>query len=102
MMKHRNILVEQYPGIPTTDERLFWNALSRELLRCLGEINYHAANPKFIEFVDEKRFVIRATIPGTGPVILSLALIKRVENRETAFYTLKTSGTIHGLIGRKA
>ena len=82
------------------ESREFWNALSREMLRCIGEINYHRVNPKFERFVGKNRFIIKTTVPGASQVVLSMALIKNLDGEEIAFYTLKTSGTIRALLGR--
>jgi RNase P/RNase MRP subunit POP5 len=48
--------------------------------------------------VDESRFVIKSSLEGTGKLILAFALIKKVGETETAFYTLKSSGTIKALL----
>jgi RNase P/RNase MRP subunit POP5 len=98
--KQRYVLVEAYPDADGYTET-FWNQLSDELLRCIGETNYHITNPKFVKFVGKNTFIIRTTVPGAAQVILSLALIKNLNGKEIAFYTLKTSGTIRALLGRE-
>jgi RNase P/RNase MRP subunit POP5 len=94
--KIRYILVESTSDI--VNEALFWRSLSRELIKCIGELNYHLVNPRLIGLIDSKNFVIRAELKSVNMLIVSLALIKNIDNKEIAFYTLKTSGTLKALI----
>ncbi|MFI5412266.1 MAG: Rpp14/Pop5 family protein [Candidatus Micrarchaeales archaeon] len=94
--KKRYVLVETSIKI-SEDERGFSHSLYKELIRCIGEINYHNVNPKFIKFVGQNRFIIRASLDGTAELILAFALIKKIGDKEISFYTLKSSGTIKAL-----
>ncbi|MGC8649280.1 MAG: Rpp14/Pop5 family protein [Candidatus Micrarchaeia archaeon] len=94
--KIRYVLVESTFDI--VNESLFWRSLSRELIRCIGELNYHKVNPKLMGLINSKNFVVRAELKGINMLILSLALIKNIDNKEVAFYTLKTSGTLKALM----
>lgn len=91
--KKRYVLVEASVKI-SEDERSFSNSLYKELIRCIGEINYHKVNPRVMKLVGEKRFIIRSSLEGTGQLVLAFALIKKINNTEMSFYTLKSSGTI--------
>jgi RNase P/RNase MRP subunit POP5 len=94
--KKRYILVETTSRI-NTDPKDFGASLYREIIRCIGESNYHRVNPKLVKLVGENRFIIKSSLEGTGQLILAFALIKRIGEAETAFYTLKSSGTIRAL-----
>ncbi len=94
--KHRYLLVESSAPIKG-DEKSFTNALYRELIRCIGEMNYHNVNPRVVKLLGEKRFIIKSSLEGTGQLVLAFALIKRLNDSDVAFYTLKSSGTIKAL-----
>jgi RNase P/RNase MRP subunit POP5 len=99
--KHRYIMVEA--SVPLIgDEKEFFYALTKEISRCVGEANLHKVNPKLMKFTDSQHMVIKSSLQGVHDLILSLALIKRVNGNEMAFYTLKSSGTIKALEKAKA
>ncbi len=98
--KQRYVLVEANFEVKG-DERSFGDEMNRELVRCLGEMNYHEVNPKTMKITGKNRFIMKSSLDGTGRLILALALIKRFNNSDAAFYTLKTSGTIKTLLQYK-
>ncbi len=95
--KHRYILVESGVEISDNDIEDFSSGLYSGLMHCIGEANYHRVNPKIVNFVGRNRFIIKSSLSGSGFLIAALALLKRVNSKETYFYTLKTSGTIKAL-----
>lgn len=95
--KSRYILAESAILIAESDRAQFEPQLYSALLDSIGELSYHKTNPKIIEFLDEKRFILRCNLEGYRNALLALSLIKRIDNREIAFYTLKASGTIKAL-----
>ncbi|MCW6160531.1 MAG: Rpp14/Pop5 family protein [Candidatus Micrarchaeales archaeon] len=98
--KQRYVLVES--NIPIgSDERALSDSVSREVIRCIGEMNYHRVNPKMMKILGEKRFIMRSSLEGAGQLVLALSLIKRLNGSDIAFYTLKTSGTIKTLLQYK-
>lgn len=88
--KHRYVLVE-------SSSYARREALQSELLRVMGT-DYHVANPKVLDV--RGKMVIRCSLAGVGKLIAALALVKSVDGRENAFYTLKESGTIRALMER--
>ncbi len=99
--KRRYVLVETSSRIED-DEKTFSYNLYRELIRCIGESDYHKVNPRMMKIVDDTSFVIKSDLKGTGNLILALSFIKRLNNKETAFYTIKSSGTIRALLKAKS
>lgn len=95
--KQRYLLIESMSKLPQ-DEKSFSYDLNKELVRCIGEINFHKVNPKFVKSVNDNSFIIKTTIEGAGALTLAFALIKRISNSDAAFYTLKSSGTIKALM----
>ena len=79
------------------DERAFANNLYKEISKVVGEMSHHRINPKFVKFTSENRFIIRSSLEGAGALTAALALIKRINNTDVAFYTLKSSGTIRAV-----
>ena len=96
--KIRYILTESAKPVLETDRSQFEQQLYRAMLHSIGELNYHKTNPKIIRFMDEKRFILRCSLEGYKAALLALAIIKRLDDKETAFYTLKSSGTIKALL----
>ena len=94
--KRRYLLVETSEKI-TDDERTFSNNLYQGLSRAIGEMGYHHVSPKVMKIVDENHFIIRSNLDGTGTLVAALALVKRINNSDIAFYTLKSSGTIRAV-----
>lgn len=76
--------------------------LEREFYRkmrfLVGEMNYHRVNPRIMRFLDPKRLILKVNFEGLEDSILALALMKRFDNADTAFWTLKSSGTIKALV----
>jgi RNase P/RNase MRP subunit POP5 len=102
--KRRYLLVECSTAIGESDRALFERRLCGALLAQIGAMHYHSVNPKITGFVNERRFVMRASLEGHKDLVLALAMTKRLDGTETAFYTLKSSGTIRALLkeGSKA
>ncbi len=96
--KIRYILTESAKPILEGDRSQFEYQLYRAMLHAIGELNYHKTNPKIIKFVDERSFILRCSLEGYKEALLALAIIKKLEDKETAFYTLKSSGTIKALL----
>jgi len=98
--KHRYLLVEM-SGETKLNEKEFYALLARELIRCIGEMNFHRVNARFMKFTSSKSFVIRSSLEGIGSLTLAFALIKRLSAEPLSFYTLKSSGTIKALLKEK-
>ena len=94
--KHRYVMVETISPLVGDEKEFFYN-LTKEISRCVGEANLHKVNPKLMKFVDNRHMIIKSSLQGVHDLILSLALIKRVNGTDIAFYTLKSSGTIKAL-----
>ncbi len=86
--KHRYILVESASYARR-------EALQSELLRVIGT-DYHIVNPKILDI--RGKMVIRCSLAGMGKLTTALALIKSLDGKENAFYTIKSSGTIRALM----
>ncbi len=99
--KKRYLLVETSSGF-SMSERDLASALYKEIIQCIGESDYHKVNPRLTKIIDDNKFIIKSSLEGTSKLVLAFALIKRLNGTETAFYTLKSSGTIRALIGRSA
>lgn len=95
--KHRYILVESSVKFEEHGRLDFESELYKELLVAVGEINYHKVNPKMIRFLDDNRFIIRCNLGGYKDLVVAFSLVKRLGERNIAFYTLKASGTIRAL-----
>jgi RNase P/RNase MRP subunit POP5 len=96
--KRRYLLVECATAIEERGRAQFERGLFKALLEQMGVLHYQSANPKMVGFVDAHRFVLRASLEGHKEMALALAMIKNLEGAETAFYTLKSSGTIKALM----
>lgn len=88
-------MVESAVQIPDKEE--FKRQFYRELLLVLGELGYHRVNPRIIKFLDSSRFIMKADLEGVSEAIRATALINRIGERNTAFYTIGSSGTIKAL-----
>jgi RNase P/RNase MRP subunit POP5 len=97
-IKRRYLLVECATPIEERGRAGFESMLFGALLAQVGAMHYHSVNPKIAGFVNERRFVIRTSLEGYKELALALAMIKRLGGVETAFYTLKSSGTIKALL----
>ena len=98
--KQRYILVESSIQIGS-DERELGNSISREVIRCIGEMNYHSVNPRLMKITGGNRFIMRSSLGGIGQLMLAFSMIKRMNGNDVAFYTLKASGTIKTLLQYK-
>ena len=97
-VKRRYILVECATEIGSNSRTQFERSILGALMEQMGVLHYQGANPKIVGFVDAHRFVVRASLEGHKELELALAMIKRLGGAETAFYTLKSSGTIRALM----
>ncbi len=97
-VKRRYLLVECATPVVEKERALFERKLSSALLAQIGAMHYPGVNPKITGFVNERRFVMRASLEGHKELALALAMIKKLDSTETAFYTLKSSGTIKALL----
>ena len=95
--KHRYILVESSCEVAEADRERFSSGLYSGLLQCIGEANYHRVNPRVMDFVGSRRFIIRSMLDGCGLTVAALAMIKKVNGDDVYFYTLKCSGTMKAL-----
>lgn len=93
--KRRYLIVESCNAIDNPE--IFQRRLMSALLQVVGESNFFKLNPKIMKMVDERRFIIRASLEGMRPLVLALSFITRLDGAETAFYTLGASGTILAL-----
>ncbi|MCL4403131.1 MAG: Rpp14/Pop5 family protein [Candidatus Marsarchaeota archaeon] len=96
--KRHYLLVECTKSINANAGRDFGSALQDELLRCIGEIDYHVVNPKYERSEGSSRFIISGTVEGMSKLIVALAMIKKVNGIGMAMFTLKRSGTVTGLM----
>ncbi len=97
-IKRRYLLVECTTATDSKSRQLFERALYNALLGQIGALHYHTINPKIMGFVNDRRFVIRASLEGHKELALALAMIKSLNSTEIAFYTLKSSGTLKALL----
>jgi RNase P/RNase MRP subunit POP5 len=96
--KIRYILTESVKPVPESDRSQFEQQLYRAMLHSIGELGYHRTNPKIMKFIDNKTFILRCSLDGYRNALLALSIIKKLDEKETAFYTLKSSGTIKALL----
>lgn len=97
-IKHRLILVESTIPVDEENRRRFETQIYAELLKQLGEINYHLSNPKILEFVGSNRFIIRCSLDGYRELIVGLSMIKSLNRNEIGLFTIKSSGTVRSLM----
>ncbi len=95
--KQRYVLVESGSSVQDAERDDFSLGLYNALLHSIGESNYHRVNPKVVKFLSDRRFVVRTSLSGCGPLVAALAMLKRVNNKDSYFYTLKSSGTLKAL-----
>ncbi len=96
--KIRYILTESAKPVTESDRPQFEQQLYRAMLHSIGELSYHRTNPKIMKFIDDKRFILRCSLDGYTNALLALSIIKKLDVKEAAFYTLKSSGTIKALL----
>ncbi len=94
--KHRYVLVEPSRSIGL-ERYSFEKALKKELLSLIGQLEYNEVNPRVVIFNGDN-FVLRCRLKGYKKLIVALAMVKRIDNFEVGFYTLKSSGTIKALL----
>lgn len=93
--KRRYLLIET--SIEIRNEKIFEQTLYKCMIDIIGQIYYYKVNPKIIEIVDRKHFIIRVGLLGLDEAILCFSMIKRMNEEKTGFYTLKSSGTLKAL-----
>lgn len=89
--KHRYILVES-----TVENSQAKASLPRALLAELGTVQYARATPRILEI--QGRIVVRCSLEGFDSMMVALSLIRELDRKKAAFYTLKASGTIKALM----
>lgn len=94
--KHRYLLVEYNSEMPQ-DKAAFSKALHREIMSCFGQLHYFKGSFRIMEFPGSNFFIIRSSLNEYENLIRALALIKKLEGNDAAFYTLRSSGTIKAL-----
>lgn len=93
--KRRYILVEANSDVRDMDN--FEHELNKEIMDVVGQINFHKVNPRVIEFIDGRRFIIKVGLQGYEDAILAFSMMKRLGGSDIAFYTLRSSGTLEAL-----
>ncbi len=93
-VKHRYILVESAEEL---GEEVLKGRLNGELSRAIGDIDYHRVNPRLMKY-GGKRFVLRCSLDGYGKLVVALSMVKELDGRKVAFYTIKSSGTMRALL----
>ena len=96
--KSRYLLVESSLPVDGALVQQFEHQLYTALLRAIGELCYHEANPKIMKFLNERQLILKCSLLGYKNTILALSMIKRLDSMDIAFYTLKSSGTIKALL----
>lgn len=94
--KSRYLLVEASGPLGTSDKDLA-HLLGSEIAKYVGEQIYTNANPYVMAQLDNKNFVLRVGRGTERQVTLALAFVKKFNDREIGFYTLKTSGTMRSI-----
>lgn len=89
--KHRYVLIDSI-GYDANMQ----DGLISELHRQIGPMDYHSVNPRMLQI--KGKLVVRCHLVGLSRLINALTMIKSVNGKETAFYTIKTSGTIRSLL----
>lgn len=95
--KNRYILVEASEPIMTRSKQIDDEIIS-SVSKELGQIGHVEANPKIVYQFNDSVFIIRANRNYERRVLLALAFIKKLNERNIGFYTIKISGTIRSLI----
>lgn len=98
--KFRYLLVEPSIRLDPADKS-FQAALSDGVLRYLGEFGYIDASPKVVRTAQNGNFMLRVSRGSEAAVTLALAFVKELGGAEVGFYTIKTSGTLLSLHGKK-
>jgi RNase P/RNase MRP subunit POP5 len=99
--KRRYILVEASEPIggggATQGAGDFEKDLYAALRSELGGIHYFSANPRIALYIGDRAFIVKCSLRCFPDMILALAMIKRLGNRDIGLYTLKSSGTMRAL-----
>lgn len=98
--KLRYVLVEASEGINVKDPTMA-ESLKRGVQNFLGQLPYFKANPQVAAQLSDRTFVLSVNRGYERSVVLALAFVKDLGGRRLGFYTLKTSGTIRSLKGRR-
>ena len=93
--KRRYMLIESLYEIAYVDG--FERELALGMLSVMGQLGFHKSNPRIIQFVDSKHFVLCVGLDGYHDSVLALSMLKMLRGKECAFYTLRTSGTLMAL-----
>ncbi len=72
-------------------------SMYKELFDYIGALDYFIANPRTVKKLDEHRFIVKVSLYGYEKFIRALALIRSVEGKKAAFFTLYASGTLKAL-----
>ena len=97
--KRRHILVRMSGSFAIGNENN-WNELRNALLLFLGEQAFSEARPKLIRILGPDRFIMGCARGSEDRLVLALSFVKRLGSERLGFYTLKTSGTIKGLLSK--
>ncbi len=97
-IKRRYLLVECAEPVAERDRTRFERVLCEALLSQMGADRYSCANPKIAGFVDERHFVMRANLECYAELVLGLALVRKLNGRKAALFTLRSSGTLRALL----
>ncbi len=73
------------------------DALARELAKFMGELEYFRANARVAAQLSDKFFILSLNRGYEHSLTLALTFIKRLDDRQTGFRTIRTSGTIRSL-----
>ncbi len=98
--KLRYVLVEASEGIDMKDPYKA-EKLKRGIQAFMGQLPYFKANPQVSAQLSDRTFVLSMNRGYERNVVLALAFVKNIDGKRIGFYTLKTSGTIASLNGRK-
>jgi RNase P/RNase MRP subunit POP5 len=98
--KLRYVLVEASGEIDVNDAYTA-EKLKRGIQSFMGQLPYFKANPQISAQLDGRTFILSMNRGYDRNVVLALAFVKSLDGKKIGFYTLKTSGTIKSLKGRK-
>jgi RNase P/RNase MRP subunit POP5 len=92
--KHRYILVETSSDTGMSGRKQLENLFYAQVMAVTGSMRYHNINPRIVRHRGPTSFIIRVRHRGLSEMIAALALMRSFNGKETAFYTLKSSGTL--------
>ncbi|MCL4371812.1 Rpp14/Pop5 family protein [Candidatus Marsarchaeota archaeon] len=95
--KHRYLLVESTAQISGSSYD-FEKKLKKAIIAVVGQLEYAEVNPRLLNIVDDRHFVVKCNLKGYKRLIVALALIKDMEGLSFGLYTLKSSGTLRALL----